>query len=65
MLHLACLKCNFWVVIETCLFCRGRGGKVLFLAPVSSPFGQSGSCSPQMSLRPQPYGPGVLMQMET
>lgn len=46
-------------------FLQGEEKKVLFLVPVSPPYGQTGSCSPQMSLRPPPYGPGVLMQMET
>lgn len=47
-------------------FSAGGGEKkVLFLVRVSPPYGQTGSCSPQMSPRPPPYGPGVLRQMET
>lgn len=65
MLLLAWLKRNFCVAEETLLFSRGREKKVLFLVPASPPYGQTGSCSLQMSPRPPPYGPGVLMQMET
>lgn len=64
MLLLAWLKFNFCVVEET-PFLQGEERKVLFLVPVSPPYGQTGSYLPQMSLRPPPYGLGVLMQMET